>query len=65
MVVVRSGPNDADVDDILCERGINRDDPRNQIVVFKTLYEKKDGSIEPDLPKAELVYSKPLGKRAV
>lgn len=63
LVVVRSGPNDADVDDVLRENGIDRDDPKNQIVVFKTVYENRDGSIEPNFPKAELVYSKPIGKR--
>ncbi|MBG6178768.1 hypothetical protein IWQ55_006640 [Labrenzia sp. EL_208] len=63
LVVVRSGPNDADVDDVLRENGIDRDDPKNQIIVFKTLYENKDGSIEPGFPKAEMVYSKPLSKR--
>jgi len=62
---VRAGSNDEEVNERLRANGIEQDDPKHQIVIFQTLYEKKDGSIEPDYPRAKLAYTKPLNKRAV
>lgn len=62
LVVIKAGPDETEVDEILRANDIDMKDPKHQIVVLRTVYERKDGSIDPSGPRAELLYTMPRGK---
>lgn len=55
--VVSAGPSDDEVQALLSGHGIDSTNPNNMIMVFKTIYEGKDGGLAPGQPKAKLLYS--------
>lgn len=60
LVVVRAGPLDDEVEALLAEKGIDADDPRNLIVVLKTVFEDRDGEIPPNQFTAEILHTMDL-----
>lgn len=56
-VVVRSrGATDADIDAHLAGLGIVLDDRRDMLVVFNTVYERRDGAEDIVPPQVELLH---------
>ncbi|WP_192356305.1 hypothetical protein [Mesorhizobium mediterraneum] len=55
--VVSAGPSDGEVQSLLEDRGVDPANPNNMIMVFKTIYEGKEGGLAPKQPRAKLLYS--------
>jgi len=55
--VVAAGPSDDEVQVLLRAHGIDDANPNNIIMIFKTIYEGKDGGLATVQPKAALLYS--------
>jgi len=56
MVVVSAGPDDAAIDALLAAKGVRRDDPAHSVIIFKTIYENREGGIDDQQRVAEIVY---------
>jgi hypothetical protein len=57
IVVLKAGPSNDDVDAALADIGIDADDPRNQVIILRTLFEDRSGGLAACQPKAEVLYT--------
>jgi hypothetical protein len=54
-VVVKAGQHsDEEIDRVLADAGVE-DNPESQIVILRTFYEERDGSIAPDIKPPEVL----------
>lgn len=55
LVVARCSPDTDELDTLLADRGIDRDDPRHTVVILQNIFEDRDGGIAPKQMPAEIL----------
>lgn len=55
LVVARCGPDTDELDTLLADRGIDRDDPTHTVVILQNIFEDRDGGIAPKQMPAEIL----------